>query len=108
MIWAFLIATAIALVAIFIAIQLGKRAHAQTKMVAQLGAELAKRDHVIKQMEAVYAEANARKDTLASGTDSERFDASLNVLHDISGKPPAARSPVADISRPGGAGKPVG
>ena len=108
MIWAILILAALLALAIVVAWQLGKRARTQTKMVAQLGAELAKRDHIIKQMEAVYNEANARKDSMAAGTDADRFDASLGVLHDISGKPPAAGDIVADVPGSGGKGKPVG
>jgi predicted negative regulator of RcsB-dependent stress response len=90
MIWAILILAALLALAVVIGWQLWKSRSGLVHQVAQLGEELGKRDHIIKAMEAAYAEANKRKDSMASGTDAERFDASVGVLHDISGegKPP--------------------
>ena len=111
MIWAILILAALLALAVYILWQVSRISRGRAKQIAQLGAELSKRDHIIKQMEAVYAEANARKDSMAAGSDADRFDASLGVLHDLSGGSPAAGSPaagapVADVPRSGGKGKP--
>lgn len=85
MIWAILILAAALAVAVVVAMQLGKSRAALARQVGQLGRELGKRDHIIKAMEAANAKANERKDAMAAGTDAERFDASLGVLHDVAG-----------------------
>ena len=102
MIWAVLILAAALAVAVLVAWQLAKSRRAALAQVAALGREVAARDHIIKAMEAANAQASARKDSMASGTPAERFDASLDVLHDISGggAKPAAGG-VADVPGPG-------
>jgi hypothetical protein len=97
-IWGVLILAALLAVAVLVAVQLGKSRAALARQVGQLGRELGARDHVIKAMEAANAKANERKDAMAAGTDRERFDASLGVLHDVAGggaKP--ADAGVADV-----------
>ena len=107
MIWALLILTALLAVAVLVAVQLAKGRKALANQVARLGAEVSRRDHIIKAMEAANAEASRRKDSMASGSDADRFAASLGVLHDISGSVPGpAPGPVADVAGPGGKGKP--
>jgi hypothetical protein len=102
MILAFFILAALLAVAVLIAWQLGKRAQGLARQVTQLGAELGKRDHIIKAMEAANAEANARKDSMASGSDADRFAASLDVLHDIAGGAKPAAADVAGVAGPAG------
>ena len=99
---ALLILAALLVGAVAVAWQLGKSRRAALAQVAQLGREVAARDHVIKAMEAANAQASARKDSMAAGAPAERFDASLDVLHDISGggTKPAAGG-VADVPGPG-------
>ena len=102
MTWALLILAALLVLTAVAAWQLGKSRRAALEQVAALGREVAARDHVIKAMEAANAQASARKDSMAAGTDSDRFGASLDVLHDISGggaKPAAAG--LADVPGPG-------
>lgn len=106
MIWAILILAALLALAVYVLWQVSKVSRGRAKQIAQLGAELARRDHVIKAMEAVYAESSERKDSMAAGSDADRFGASLGVLHDISGKPAAAGSPVADVPGSAGVDKP--
>lgn len=103
MIWAILILAALLVAAVLIAVQLAKDRAAAAHLAVQLGAEIAKRDRMIKAMEAANAEASRRKDSMATGSDADRFAASLGVLHDIAGgvsKP--AGAPVADVARPPG------
>ena len=105
MIWALLILAALLAVAVLIAWQLAKGRKALAQQVAQLGAEVSRRDHIIraiKAMEAANAEASRRKDSMASGSDAERFAASLGVLHDISSGSSSADPRVADVSGPTG------
>jgi hypothetical protein len=85
MIWTILILAALLAVAVLIAWQLAKGRKALAQQIAQLGAEVSRRDHIIKAMEAANAEASRRKDSMASGSDADRFAASLGVLHDIAG-----------------------
>ncbi len=91
MIWAILILVALLAIAVAAGVLLWKSRASALRQVKQLGAELGKRDHIIKAMEAANAEASKRKDSMASGSDADRFDASLGVLHDIAGtgKPPS-------------------
>ncbi len=107
MIWAILILAALLAIAVLVAVQLGKSRAALARQVGQLGRELGARDHIIKAMEAANAEANKRKDSMASGSDADRFDASLGVLHDIAGgDKPATGGAVADVAGSGGKSKP--
>lgn len=106
MIWALLILAALLVAAVLIAVQLAKGRAAAAHLAAQLGAEIAKRDRMIKAMEATYAEASRRKDSMATGSDADRFAASLGVLHDIAGSVPKPAVPgVAGVAGPGGKGK---
>lgn len=103
MLWAILILALAVAAAVLVAWQIGKSRAALARQVAQLGAEVSRRDHIIKQMEEVYREAAGRKDSMAAGTDAERLAASVEVLHSISGggaKP--AAGDVATVPGPGG------
>ena len=98
---ALLILAALLVAAVAVAWMLAKSRRAALAKAEALGREVEARDHIIKAMEAANAQASARKDSMAAGAPAERFDASLDVLHDIAGKPPAAAGGVADVPGPG-------
>jgi hypothetical protein len=89
--------------AISVAYLLGKawyKASADKK--AALG-EIENLKSIMEKREEIYNEAQNRKDSMAAGSDADRFNSSLDVLHDISGGGKPAPGPVADV--PGSRGK---
>ena len=96
MIWVILIALGLTSGAIGISVMLFRKLAATKKQVkmyqasdAKLRAELAEREKIINRMEEANRDAAKKKDSLHHGSDDDRFNASLDVLRDVSGKPEA-------------------
>jgi len=94
MIWAFFTALGIAVGAIWICTRLARNLRLERKRVRDyqshveaLRKELREREAFIQQMEEVNRETAKKKDRLHRGSDTERFDASLDILHELSGDP---------------------
>lgn len=64
---------------------------AATSINAELKKSLSDRDQLIKKLQEADNVANQRKDAMASGTTGDRVTASVDVLHDISGKAGTAK-----------------
>jgi flagellar basal body-associated protein FliL len=85
MIHIILILAAVLGLAVLAVVMLWKSRKALKAQAAAQAVAIEKQAHIIKAMEAAYGKANKRKDNMASGSDANRFDASLGVLHDVAG-----------------------
>ncbi len=84
MIWYAIIATVIAAGAGLLAWYFGKKAVAEKKQTVRLAKEVNRRGHIIKQMEEIYVETAEKKKKLHTGSDPDRFDASLGIMSELS------------------------
>jgi uncharacterized protein (UPF0333 family) len=90
MIYVILVLVALLILAIVVAYFLGKAWRKARADATAAQAEAIRIESVYKHREEINAEAQRKKDSMSTGTDRDKFDASLDVLHDASGgKPPA-------------------
>lgn len=86
MIWYSIIATGIAAFAIWAAWRFRKKAAIEKGRSINFAREVTRRDHIIKRLEEVNRETAKKKKKLNTGSDSDKFDASMDILSDLSGK----------------------
>jgi len=90
MLYLILILSALLILAIVIAYFLGRAWRKACAEAKAAQAEITRIESIYKRREEINAEAQGKKDSMAGGTDRDKFDASLRVLHDAPGndKPP--------------------
>jgi hypothetical protein len=86
-IWWALAASGAAVLASLWAAWATREARAQRERANGYAREIDRRGHIITRMEEINRETNKRKDQMASGSDAERFDASVDIVSDIAKNP---------------------
>ena len=71
--------------AIVIAYFLGRAWRKARSEAKAAQAEITRIESIYKRREEINVEAQGKKDSMAGGTDRDKFDASLRVLHDAAG-----------------------
>ncbi len=86
MIWYAIIASVIAAGAIWAAWKFRKKAIAERKRADKLAKEVNRRGHIIKRMEEIWNETAKKKKKLRTGSDSDKFDASLDIMSELANR----------------------
>ena len=86
MIWYALIATGMAALAGWAAWRFRKKAAAERKRADKLAEEVNRRGHIIKEMEEIYHETAKKKKKLRTGSDVDKFDASLDIMSELASR----------------------
>ncbi len=87
MIWYSFITTGIAGLALWAAWKFRKKAKKEKARADIFQKEVDRRGHVIRRMEEINAKTAKKKKKLSSGSDSDKFDASMDILQDLSRGP---------------------
>lgn len=64
--------------------QTRKKLKKERSLVKEYKQSIKERDHAIRAMEEVYREEGEKKKKIRTGSDSDKFDASLDILSDLS------------------------
>ncbi len=81
-----IISSLVAVGAAWAAWKFRKKAIAERKRADKLAKEVNRRGHIIKRMEEVYHEAAKKKKKLRTGSDADKFDASLAIMSELAGR----------------------
>ena len=83
MIWFSLISTGLAVAAGWAAWRFRKQAIFERKRAGKLAREVDRRGHIIFRMEEVYNDAAKKKKKLRTGSDTDKFDASMDIMSEL-------------------------
>ncbi len=78
-----LIITGVAALAVYAAWHFRKKAKAEKKRANKYAGEIDRLTHVIKRIEEVNRETAKKKKKLRTGSDSDKFDNSLDILSEL-------------------------
>ncbi len=78
-----IITTGVAGLALYAAWKFRKKAKREKARANKFAKEIDRRGHIIKRMEEIYNETAKKKKKLRSGSDADKFDASLSIMSEL-------------------------